>query len=101
MEQMKKQPAPVIGSTRNPERGPMPRLVQVGDVAYCQNKNNTRIIAAHYYGGLRESTGEVTMTYYGMSAFQVNGLNNFWLFSIQFYHLSQPAFAKDDEFFFS
>jgi len=71
MDDTKNQPAPVIGSTRVPERGPMPRLVQVGDVAYCQNKNNTRIIAAHYYGGLRESTGEVTLSYYGMSAFKI------------------------------
>jgi len=71
MKDTKNQPAPVIGSTRVPERGPMPRLVQVGDVAYCQNKNNTRIIAAHYYDGLRESTGEVQLSYYGMSAFKI------------------------------
>ena len=66
-----KHPAPVVGSTKKPERGPMPRIVQVGDVAYAQNKNNTRIIAAHYYGGLRESTDEVAITYYGMSAFKI------------------------------
>ncbi len=76
MENFKKYPAPVIGSTRKPHRqpkkiDPMPRLVQVGDVAYCQNKNNTRIIAAHYYGGLHEDTGEVTLSYYGMSAFKI------------------------------
>jgi len=71
MKDTKNQPAPVIGSTRVHERGPMPRLVQVGDVAYCQNKNNTRIIAAHYYDGLRESTDEVQLSYYGMSAFKI------------------------------
>jgi L-ascorbate metabolism protein UlaG (beta-lactamase superfamily) len=51
--------------------GIFPRIVQVGDVAYAQNKNNTRIIAAHYYGGLRESVGEVTLSYYGMSAVKI------------------------------
>ena len=67
MNERKKQPSPVMGSTRTPHRqpkyiDPMPRLVQVGDVAYCQNKNNTRIIAAHYYGGLREDSGEVSIS---------------------------------------
>ena len=50
---------------------PMPRIVQVGDVAYAQNKNNTRIIAAHYYGGLREATDGVEISYYGMSALKI------------------------------
>ena len=50
---------------------PMPRIVQVGDVAYAQNKNNTRIIAAHYYGGLREATDGVEVSYYGMSALKI------------------------------
>jgi len=77
MEKTKKQSSPVMGSTRNHEREHehkemiMPRIVQVGDVAYAQNKNNTRIIAAHYYDGLRESTDEVTFTYYGMSAIKI------------------------------
>ena len=76
MKNIHKHPSPVMGSTRNPHRqpkhiDPMPRLVQVGDVAYCQNKNNTRIIAAHYYGGLREDIGEVEISYYGMSAFKI------------------------------
>jgi L-ascorbate metabolism protein UlaG (beta-lactamase superfamily) len=77
MEQAKKQSSPVMGSTKKPEREHhhsemiMPRIVQVGDVAYAQNKNNTRVIAAHYYGGLRESIGEVTLTYYGMSAMKI------------------------------
>ena len=67
----KKHPAPVVGSTKKSERGPMPRIVQIGDVAYAQNKNNDRIIAAHYYEGLRESSEEVDITYYGMSAFKI------------------------------
>jgi len=77
MEKAKKQSSPVMGSTRKQEREHehkemvMPRIVQVGDVAYAQNKNNTRVIAAHYYGGLRESVNEVTFTYYGMSAFKI------------------------------
>jgi len=71
MEKDNKQPAPVIGSTKTPERGPMPRIVQVGDVAYAQNKNNTRIIAAHYYGGLREAEDAVEISYYGMSAIKI------------------------------
>ncbi len=76
MKENKNQPSPVMGSTRTPHRqpkyiDPMPRLVQVGDVAYCQNKNNTRIIAAHYYGGLREDIGEVSISYYGMSAIKI------------------------------
>jgi len=71
MENTEKQPAPVIGSTKKPERGPMPRIVQVGDVAYAQNKNNTRIIAAHYYHGLREAEDAVEISYYGMSAVKI------------------------------
>ncbi len=71
MEKVENQPAPVIGSTKKPERGPMPRIVQVGDVAYAQNKNNTRIIAAHYYGGLREAEDAVEISYYGMSAVKI------------------------------
>jgi L-ascorbate metabolism protein UlaG (beta-lactamase superfamily) len=93
VEQRKKQPSPVVGSTRKPGEtsdraeqqdtdgiGPMPRIVQVGDVAYAQNKNNTRIIAAHYYGGLRESTGEVSLSYYGMSAFKITSPKGLELF---------------------
>ena len=58
VEQKKSQPSPVIGSTRLSHRGDrFPRLVQIGDVAYAQNKNNDRIIAAHYYGGLHEDSG--------------------------------------------
>ncbi len=43
MEETRKQPSPVMGSTKNTHRqpkyiDPMPRLVQVGDVAYAQNK---------------------------------------------------------------
>jgi L-ascorbate metabolism protein UlaG (beta-lactamase superfamily) len=77
MEKAKKQSSPVMGSTKKPEREHhhnemvMPRIVQVGDVAYAQNKNNTRVIAAHYYGGLRESVDEVALTYYGMSAIKI------------------------------
>jgi len=83
MEKSKRQPSPVIGSTKRVTRehmrtdeenhgiGVMPRLVQVGDVAYAQNKNNDRIIAAHYYGGVRESIDEVTISYYGMSAVKI------------------------------
>lgn len=71
MGKRKKQPSSI---------DPMPRLVQVGDVAYCQNKNNTRIIAAHYYGGLREGTGEVSITYYGMSAFKITSPKGIELF---------------------
>jgi len=77
MEKAKKQSSPVMGSTKKSEREHkhkemiMPRIVQIGDVAYAQNKNNTRIIAAHYYDGLRESSDEVTFTYYGMSAIKI------------------------------
>ena len=72
IEQKKNQPSPVIGSTRLSHRGDtFPRLVQIGDVAYAQNKNNDRIIAAHYYGGLHEDSGEVKIGYYGMSAFHI------------------------------
>ena len=42
-----------------------------GSVAQTQKENNDRIIAIQHYGGLRKSTGEVTVTYYGSSAFKV------------------------------
>jgi L-ascorbate metabolism protein UlaG (beta-lactamase superfamily) len=71
MGKTKKPPEEASGVMKKTGRSPMPRIVQVGDVAYAQNKNNTRIIAAHYYGGLREDSGEVTITYYGMSAFKI------------------------------
>ena len=77
MQKTKKQSSPVMGSTRKHERKHehkemvMPRIVQVGDVAYAQNKNNTRVIASHYYSGLRESIGDTTITYYGMSAVKI------------------------------
>jgi L-ascorbate metabolism protein UlaG (beta-lactamase superfamily) len=58
-------------SEQKNDAAPMPRIVQVGDVAYAQNKNNTRIIAAHYYNGLREDSGSVGITYYGMSAIKI------------------------------
>ncbi len=98
MEESKKQPSPVMGSTRNSHRqpkyiDPMPRIVQVGDVAYCQNKNNTRIIAAHYYGGLHEDTGEVKISYYGMSAIKITTPKGLELFFDPWKNPSDPSWG--------
>ena len=42
-----------------------------GSIAQTQKENNDRIIAIQHYGGVRKSTGEVTVTYYGASAFKI------------------------------
>jgi L-ascorbate metabolism protein UlaG (beta-lactamase superfamily) len=46
---------------------------QVGahSVAHEQSSNNDRVMAAQKYGGVRKSTGEVTVTYYGHMAFKI------------------------------
>lgn len=43
----------------------------VGSLGFMQLSNNDRVIAAQKYGGVRESTGEVEITYYGMCAFKI------------------------------
>jgi len=43
----------------------------VGSLAFMQLSNNDRVIAAQKYGGLRESTGEVEISFYGMCAFKI------------------------------
>ena len=52
-------------------KGPTPLVVAVGSVAFLQQSNNDRLIAAQEYGGLRESTGEVTISFYGVMAFKI------------------------------
>ena len=42
-----------------------------GSVAQTQKTNNDRIIAIQHYGGVRKSTGEVTVSFYGSSAFKI------------------------------
>lgn len=42
-----------------------------GSIAQTQKTNNDRVMAIQYYGGMRESTGEVTITFYGSSAFEI------------------------------
>lgn len=42
-----------------------------GSVAQTQKMNNDRVMAIQYYGGVRPSTGEVTITFYGSSAFEI------------------------------
>ena len=46
-------------------------IAPVGSLGFLQLSNNDRVIAAQKYGGIRESTGEVEITYYGMCAFKI------------------------------
>jgi L-ascorbate metabolism protein UlaG (beta-lactamase superfamily) len=43
----------------------------VGSLGFMQLSNNDRVIAAQKFGGIRESTGEVEITFYGMCAFKI------------------------------
>ena len=42
------------------------------------DSNNDRIMAAQKYGGVRKSTGEVTVTYYGHMAFKITSIRAVW-----------------------
>ena len=48
-----------------------PQTAGAHSVAHEQDSNNDRIMAAQKYGGVRKSTGEVTVTYYGHMAFKI------------------------------
>jgi L-ascorbate metabolism protein UlaG (beta-lactamase superfamily) len=48
-----------------------PQQVGAHSVASEQSSNNDRVMAAQKYGGVRKSTGEVTVTYYGHMAFKI------------------------------
>ena len=73
--------APVGTSTREDLARPEPAeekwgfeqalVAPVGSLAFLQLSNNDRLIAAQKYGGLRESTGEVEISFFGMCAFRI------------------------------
>ena len=48
-----------------------PHAASAHSVAHEQDSNNDRVMAAQKYGGVRKSTGEVTVTYYGHMAFKI------------------------------
>ena len=48
-----------------------PRAAGAHSVAHEQDSNNDRVMAVQKYGGVRKSTGEVTVTYYGHMAFKL------------------------------
>ena len=48
-----------------------PQEARAHSVAYEQDSNNDKVMAAQKYGGIRKSTGEVTVTYYGHMAFKI------------------------------
>ena len=48
-----------------------PQTAVAHSVAYEQDSNNDRVIAAQKFGGVRKSTGEVTITYYGHMAVKI------------------------------
>jgi L-ascorbate metabolism protein UlaG (beta-lactamase superfamily) len=43
----------------------------VGSLGFLQLSNNDRVIAAQKYGGVREDTGEVEISFFGMCAFKI------------------------------
>ena len=43
----------------------------VGSLGFMQLSNNDRVIAAQKFGGVREDTGEVEISFYGMCAFKI------------------------------
>ncbi len=48
-----------------------PHAASAHSVAHEQDSNNDRVMAAQKYGGVRKSSGEVTVTYYGHMAFKI------------------------------
>ena len=48
-----------------------PQTAVAHSVAYEQDSNNDRVIAAQKFGGVRKSTEEVTITYYGHMAVKI------------------------------
>ena len=48
-----------------------PQTAAAHSVAYEQDSNNDRVMAAQKFGGVRKSTGEVTITYYGHMAVKI------------------------------
>ena len=48
-----------------------PQTAVAHSVAYEQDSNNDKVMAAQKFGGVRKSTGEVTITYYGHMAVKI------------------------------